>query len=435
MPEAKERASHRQIGRRVLWGIIAPLVAVTGSLAVLALIYFGYDVVKARMSPCEAIFRQSSLGLSTRIKLLKAEGELQIGPETVADLDERAQMMALDLKTCCTVLDAGRIDPEQFLQCKAKARSFDAHIENVAALLSQKNSGIAGAASDAPAALPALQTAIEAARSDSRDLNQQVVQIGKEQALQSLQGVPPSHVSIDATELEPNDDILHANVIELGKRVKAAISTPKDSDFYTFTTPAVYRDWIRIELQNQSTTLEPNLELFDAAKTSVGSVHNATPGGDLTYEFVALPSSTFTVRVSNYYGQSTGVYLIQVAAEKAYDAYEPNDDILSAKRIGGGVAVKAKIMDKDDVDFFSVEGTDKNESPLSVTIANNSSSLHPNVVIYDSSKAEIGSAHNSTAGGDLSYTLNVPKGPVYVRVSDYYAQSGGDYTLTIASQR
>jgi hypothetical protein len=156
----------------------------------------------------------------------------------------------------------------------------------------------------------------------------------KEQALQSLQAAPPSHVALDATELEPNDDILHTNLIELGKLVRAANSTQKDSDLYTFTTPAIYRDWIRVEPQNLSTTLEFNLELFDATKNSLGSTHNTTPGGDLSYDFVAQPSSTFTVRVSNYYGQSTGVYLIRVAAEKAYDAYDPKYDILSANSAG-----------------------------------------------------------------------------------------------------
>ena len=54
-------------------------------------------------------------------------GRLQIGREQLTDLDERAQMAALNLKTCCTVLDAGRLDPEQFLQCKG-TRAYAARL-------------------------------------------------------------------------------------------------------------------------------------------------------------------------------------------------------------------------------------------------------------------------------------------------------------------
>ena len=118
-----------------LWKLFLPLAGVTAALSVMAVLYFGYDLVKGNVSPCESIFQQATVGLSTKIKFLKAEGELKLGPEKVAELSERAQMTALDLKTCCTVLDAGRIDPEQFLSCKSKARSYDARIDDVVALI------------------------------------------------------------------------------------------------------------------------------------------------------------------------------------------------------------------------------------------------------------------------------------------------------------
>ena len=99
--------------------------------------------------------------------------------------------------------------------------------------------------------------------------------------------------------------------------------------------------------------------------------------------------------MSDYYGQSTGVYLIRVVPEKVYDVYEPNDDIMSAKRIGEGTAIMAKIVDKDDVDFFVIDGASGGDSAMAVTIANKSTTLHPNVVVYDASKTEIGNAHNA----------------------------------------
>ena len=46
------------------------------TLALVALVYLGYDLAKGRLSPCDAIFQESSLGLSTRISFLKTEGVL-----------------------------------------------------------------------------------------------------------------------------------------------------------------------------------------------------------------------------------------------------------------------------------------------------------------------------------------------------------------------
>jgi hypothetical protein len=419
-----------------LWKLFLPLGGVTGALALIAVVYFGYDLVKGNVSPCESIFQQTTVGLSTKIKFLKTEGELKLGPEKVAELSERAQMTALDLKTCCTVLDAGRIDPDQFLQCKAKAQTYDARVEDIAALLRAampNANGVASAAPEPTVSAPALNTAFEAARTASQDFNQHVAKVAAEQELKSLKAAPAAQLAVDAAEREPNDDGLNANVIELAKPVKAAIAAAKDGDVFTFTTPATYRDWIHVELTNQSTTLDPNLELFDATKAMVGSTTNTTPGGDLSYDFVAPPSTKFSVRIASHYASNTGVYALSIAPKKAYDAFEPNDDILSAHRIAEATPVKAGIMDKNDVDVFSTEGA-SGERTMTVTIANGSTTLHPHVVVYDAGKTELGGTQNTTAGGDLSYSFKAPKGPVYIRVSDHYTSDGGAYTLTIAPQ-
>jgi hypothetical protein len=426
-------------GRHRRWVLVAPIFGVGGALAVMAVIYLGYDIVKGKVSPCESIYQEASVGLTTKITFLKAEGELKLGREAVAELSDRAQMAALDLKTCCTVLDAGRIDPEQFLQCKAKSRAYDSRIDDIAGLLQAAAAGAgstnaASVSGTITAPAPALTRAVEAARTTSQDFNRHVVQVVKEQTLQSLETAELKQLAIDSVEQEPNDDLFHANLIGLDKAVKAAIDNSGEGDIYSFTTPPTYRDWIRIEIKNQSTTLEPNLELFDSMKTALGSVHNATPGGDTVYEFVGPPAALFSVRVSSYYGQATGVYVIRVTPVRAYDAFEPNDDILSAKEIAAGTAVDASIMDKDDVDYFSVPASGDGERALTVRITNRSTTLHPNLVIYDASKSEISSAHNATPGGDLGHAFKVGPGAVYVRTSDYYAKNGGGYTLTVAPQ-
>jgi hypothetical protein len=195
----------------------------------------------------------------------------------------------------------------------------------------------------------------------------------------------------------------------------------------------MHRDVIRVELQNRSPTLEPRLELFDERKASIGSVNQTTPGADLSYTFVAEPGTSYTVRASNYYGESGGLYLLRVVPTQAFDAHEPNDAILSATAIALGTPVTAGIMDKADEDFFSVKA-DAAESTLRVALENRSTTLQPEVVVYDAAKAQIGSARNTTAGGDVSYSFRTQANAVYyVRVRDYYRNAAGDYTLTVSA--
>jgi hypothetical protein len=427
MAQVQSDISARKKKFNRLWKMFVPLAGITASLSLIAFLYLGYDIAKGSVSPCESIFQQASVGLSTKIKFLKAEGELKLGRDKLAELSERAQMAALSLKTCCIVLDAGRIDPEQFLTCKAKTRAYDNQVENVVAKVQA-----ASATSGAPA--PALATAIETAIATSRDLNQSVVKISQEQQLQSLQTATAKKLSIDSTESEPNNDALNANVLTLAKSAKASIGIAKDVDVFTFTTPPDHRDWFRIELKNLSTTLEPNIELLDSEKTSVGSVRNTTAGGDVAYQFVAPPSTTYSFRVSSYYGAATGVYVVTATPEKAYDTFEPNETVLTATRMKETVPVKAKIMDKYDVDFFVVDAIVAGERKLKLSIANNSPTLHPAVQLFDASKTEITSTRNTTAGGDLVLEFKSTPGPVYVRISDYYQTDAGNYTLTVGPQ-
>lgn len=417
--------------------LFLPVSGVVGAMAIMAGLYFSYDLAKAKLAPCEGIFQQASTKMSTKIKFLKAEGELKLGREKVAELSDRAQMTAVDLKTCCTVLDAGRINPEQFLECKSKARSFDARVEDIAALIRAALPATAApgtAAAATPASAPAgLAQAFDAARAASRDINEHVVEVAEAQAMKTLKTAPAARIAIDAREHEPNDDGLNANLIELGKTVRAAVGAAKDGDVFAFTTPATYRDWIHVEVRNLSTTLEPKIALYNADKAQVASIENTTQGGDVSYDFVASPATAFSVRVSAYYGTNTGVYALTVSPKKAYDAHEPNDDILHAQRIEEGTAVKAGIMDKYDADVFSIAGGAEARA-MKVTVANCSTGLHPKVTVYNAAKAEIGSTQNTTPGGDVTYAFKAPKGPVYVRVGDYYQGGSGDYTLTIAAE-
>lgn len=423
-----------------------PLLGVTSALLAVLLVYFGYDYAAMRAAPCEAIFRQTSLGLSTKISFLKAEGQVSIGQEQLVELGERAQMAALNLKTCCTVLDAGRLNPEQFLQCKSKARAYDAKLQAISKVVERTapavhagSSPVAEAAGDQGAG-PAIPLAeaksqiaetVKAARSVSQEFNQEVVEVRKAQVLETLKLQAPKEVSISAQENEPNDDGLSTNAIPLEKWISASIGEAKDADVFAFETPAEYRDWIIIKLDNRSTTMEPRIELLSSDKASLGHRYSTTPGSNLEYRFVSEPETRYLVRISNYYGESTGGYLLEVRASKAYDKHEPNNGILSARLIPADTEIEGAIMDGKDQDFFRIEAPEAAKT-LQVKLVNASTTLRPRIDVFSDDKVQITHKYNTTAGADLTLPLSISPAKAFrVRVSDYYGDAGGGYRLTV----
>jgi hypothetical protein len=75
------------------------------------------------------------MSLDSKVSWLKSEGKLQLKPVKIQALSERAQFVALNLKSCCIVLDSGNVSPEEFLQCKASAFSYQQGLEKVVTLV------------------------------------------------------------------------------------------------------------------------------------------------------------------------------------------------------------------------------------------------------------------------------------------------------------
>lgn len=103
----------------------------TVSLAVVALvlIYFGYDLLKDWLYPCEGIFREAAVTLETKLDVIKGKGEFAIGRQKTQDLTGTSREVALNLKTCCIVLGKASGD---FLRCKEGFDRYDAEINRLA---------------------------------------------------------------------------------------------------------------------------------------------------------------------------------------------------------------------------------------------------------------------------------------------------------------
>ena len=163
-------------------------------------------------------------------------------------------------------------------------------------------------------------------------------------------------VSIDpgAAELEPNNDISHANAVWLDRPVQAAIApSVGDVDYFWFITPRPPRDRISVSVSSQSSTLIPRLRIYAQSGTMVTGIKVApSPEAAVRFDFSPPPGTLYYVQVDGVSG-SSGAYTLAVSGQHAYDIYEPNDTIQSATRIALGQSVDANVMDTDDTDFYT----------------------------------------------------------------------------------
>jgi len=92
----------------------------------------GLAVLLLWRSPCDDVFAQTAPELKVNLKFIENEGAVAVSRETIQELAESAQKVGLHLKTCCSVLERGKVDPEQFQQCIDTASAYDRKIALVA---------------------------------------------------------------------------------------------------------------------------------------------------------------------------------------------------------------------------------------------------------------------------------------------------------------
>ena len=108
-----------------------PLIIIPITLVVLVVAYLAYDLIKPGLSPCESIFQQTTLSLKSNIESIKSRGEVFIGQQKIQELTERAQMLGLNLKTCCILSNQRILSADEFLECKGKSEQYQGQIEKI----------------------------------------------------------------------------------------------------------------------------------------------------------------------------------------------------------------------------------------------------------------------------------------------------------------
>ena len=261
----------------------------------------------------------------------------------------------------------------------------------------------------------------------ARDMDYKPVRVNLER-LKDVMALGANPVS---REVEPNDNMTLANIIAPGKAVEAEIDAAvNDVDFFRVTTPPPPRDLIAIEITNHSKTLEPVLKLFDEERriTNWGKiVHEA--GANLRQIIAPPANTTYYLQVSGY-GSSAGAYTLLVQPLKAFDNYEPNDDIYHAPRITLGTTIMAGIMDADDTDYYSF--VSPRTGMVSVRITNRSTTLIPALSTFDPDMRSSGFGPDvRTPGLPLRHTMEVQQNQIYFIQVWSQANTSGNYSLIV----
>ena len=278
-------------------------------------------------------------------------------------------------------------------------------------------------AGDIDAARARFQTVLE----EAPDLRQ------ASQNLKTLEDWRDAPIASGALELEPNGDLMHPNRAPLGVLITGVLATSDDVDSYVFSTPTQSRDWYVLEIRNRSAALQPRMSVFNADRSerSATAEHSfqVTPGQDISARLVVEPGSEVYVSVSSLGG--AGPYGMVIRPERAYDEYEPNEDILSAAEVGAIKSWEAAIMDTGDVDYFSVDLV--GGGPVEVAVENLSPDLQPMVTVYDADKRRIASTaeygFKVTAGQNIALRIDPDSDEIFVEVRSLGGR--GPYRLSL----
>lgn len=228
----------------------------------------------------------------------------------------------------------------------------------------------------------------------------------------------------------PGGAIEQASAGTVGTPVSGDIATPEQKDFYRYDVTSKLRDLAVVRLENKSSTLKPDFKLYSADRVQLNDNYDGTAGASIERTITIEPGKSFYVSVLPF-NSSTGKYTLSVTPQKAYDAHEPNDDVLSATSIAIGTPIDGNIMDDKDADWFRISGA--TQKTIHIVFDNQSATLKPEVKIYSSTKSQIGDKYDGTGGANLDFSIDVEPGKdFYLQVVPY--GNTGKYRLTATEQ-
>jgi hypothetical protein len=249
--------------------------------------------------------------------------------------------------------------------------------------------------------------------------------------LQRLRGFTSDSADPVTHEIEPNDSPMLANVIALDSAVEAEIAAGiADVDTFRVTAPPAPRDILAIEIANRSPALSIGLRLYDSDLRLTGwGKPPQPPGASFTLPVSPKPGATLYLEIWGG-SETAGAYTVKVRPTRAYDAFEPDDDIFSAHPLTPGEAAEANIMDTLDTDYYSFLAP--RSGTVTIEIRNRSTTLIPGLSMFAPDKSNSGFGPDlSTPGASLKQTMKVEANQTYYLQVWSKGNSSGDYSITV----
>jgi len=387
----------------------------------IAVILIAFFIFNRPRSSCDTIFEQTTMHVGGNVELIKSKGELVLGREKMQELAESSQKVALHLKTCCVAQQAGALRSEQFQSCMSAAKEYDSKVQQVATIVNEADAAKMQGNSQlvTQKSAQAVQRVTEA--SHREDDLRKIVEV-----------IHPVQPVKGGAEQEPNNTVLEANTAALGSAISAETNPGEDVDFFKFQYQdgKNRRDFIAVHLENQSATLQPTIQVLNEDKSIAVDWQRANAqGANLDSSFAALPGKSYYVAVGSAYHRTVGKYLLTIAAQKACDQYEPNDDAQTATPVKLGETAEANILDGEDVDWYHLSGA--NDKKTTVRFENLSQTLQPRIRVHRGDKSMLLEANTNVGGADLEFAFDSELGKdYYLEVFDAYKRQGGKYKLT-----
>jgi hypothetical protein len=236
----------------------------------------------------------------------------------------------------------------------------------------------------------------------------------------------PRDVPAPVVAAGANSSMSEARPLALGVAEPGEILTIQDTRYYLVGNTLKIRDLVLIRLENLSATLRPNLKIFTVDKSLITELYDGNPGASVEHVLPLTPGKPIYLQVLPY--NTMGKYKISVTPQQAYDAHEPNDDLLTPKPVRLGTDISGSVMDSGDHDWFRVSGA--TGTMIKVTFENLSTTLRPNLKVYDRNKSNIVDRFDGTPGANLTFEVDIKQaGDFYVEVLPY--STAGKYRLRL----
>ena len=251
------------------------------------------------------------------------------------------------------------------------------------------------------------------------------------QFLHDSTAIPQNAAEPYNRESEPNNQASTANLIALGIPVSGEVLAARsDIDYFRLIAPAAPRDLITIELANYSIGFAPRLHIYDSNLRLLSWGEKGAHAGESIRVVGGPPPNTAIYIAVSADDANGGQYVLSAKPQKAFDAYEPNDDIMSSHRITMGEEIHANIMDAEDTDYYSFQSPRK--GTVTVEIRNGSDTLIPAITTYNNDRRNLGFGPELRKPGlGLHQTIDVEKDLIYY--IQVWSQGGtaGAYTLRV----